>query len=429
MVPGLRRVLTTAGWITLFGLAVVLPLLRQTGTPPWDVFWAEDGTTYFRDAVADGPATLFRGYQGYVQVVPRLLALPVAWVPLEQAPWYAAVTSSIVGALIGAFVFRATKGFIRTTGMRLVVAATYVVAPVLGWEGAGNWTNLIWSVLGTVPWAIVSRRTSILDTTTRVLVVLLAPLCQPLAVVFLPLALAMAWRRRARSAWLVAGGLTVGLVAQGFLMLTSAPRHDPLAFVPLDMAKTISLSFFGSFLVGEQAAPAAWLRFGTTATVVFVVVTVALFAGLLWAASVAARTRAAVWIGYALALAAAPLISNGTAGTRPVLGFPLAPIERYVTVPMFLFVAAVAMLVDAPDASREHLVARVARPLFVAQLCVLTLVGFRVTNPRSTAPGWGDQVATARERCRSDAPGEVELSISPVPWTTRLACSAVGPGP
>jgi hypothetical protein len=322
MVPGLRRVLTTAGWITLFGLAVVLPLLRQTGTPPWDVFWAEDGTTYFRDAVADGPATLFRGYQGYVQVVPRLLALPVVWVPLEQAPWYAAVTSSIVGALIGAFVFRATKGFIRTTGMRLVVAATYVVAPVLGWEGAGNWTNLIWSVLGTVPWAIVSRRTSILDTTTRVLVVLLAPLCQPLAVVFLPLALAMAWRRRARSAWLVAGGLTVGLVAQGFLMLMSAPRspglrparhgqHDQLRQLP----------------VGEQAAR-PWLRFGSTATVVFVVVTVALFAGLLWAASVAARTRAAVWIGYALALAAAPLLSPWTAGTRPVLGCPRAPIER-----------------------------------------------------------------------------------------------------
>lgn len=174
-----------------------------------------------------------------------------------------------------------------TTVLRLVVAGTWVVAPVLGWEGAGNWTNLIWPVLGAVPWAIVTQRTGRVDTVGRVALVVLAPLCQPLAFVFVPLALLVAWRRRTPVSYAVVIGLVVGLVAQGLLMARSVPRHEPMAFAVRDLAKTVSVSFFGSFLVGEKALPHVWFRFGNAAAVAFVLGTVAVFALLLWAASTA----------------------------------------------------------------------------------------------------------------------------------------------
>lgn len=422
--PG-RRAAVVAGWVGLFGLAVVLPLLRQQGTPPWDVFWAEDGAVYFRDAAVDGFGAVLRGYQGYVQLLPRLLAVPTAWLPISAAPAYAALSASVVNALIAAFVFRATRGYVATTVLRLVVAGSWVVAPVLGWEGAGNWTNLIWPVLGAVPWAIVSQRTGRIDTLGRVVLVVLAPLCQPLAFVFVPLALLVAWRRRTPASYAVVVGLVAGLVAQGLLMVRSVPRHEPMAFAVRDLAKTVSVSFFGSFLVGEKALPHVWFRAGNAAAVAFVLGTIAVFALLLWAASARARRLALVWIGYALLLVVAPLISNGTEGTRPLPGLPLAPIERYVTVPMFLFVGALAMLVDAPDASRDRLVNRVARPLVVAQIVVVSLVGFRLDNPRSTAPSWAGQVTVAREACAATGADEIGLGIAPVPWGVDLPCRRV----
>jgi hypothetical protein len=49
--------------VALFGLAVALPLFRQTGTQSWRTIWAEDGSIYFQQAYQHGwLAVLFRGF-------------------------------------------------------------------------------------------------------------------------------------------------------------------------------------------------------------------------------------------------------------------------------------------------------------------------------------------------------------------------------
>jgi hypothetical protein len=63
----------------------ILQLLRQTGTPSWQTIWAEDGSVYSTDALRMGAIdTLFRGYAGYVQFLPRVLALAVNAVPMPR---------------------------------------------------------------------------------------------------------------------------------------------------------------------------------------------------------------------------------------------------------------------------------------------------------------------------------------------------------
>src|SRR5258706_10111775 len=61
-----------------------LQLVRRPGTSSWQTIWAEDGAVYGSDALAHPWwRSLFRGYAGYVQLVPRLLAALVRVVPIS----------------------------------------------------------------------------------------------------------------------------------------------------------------------------------------------------------------------------------------------------------------------------------------------------------------------------------------------------------
>ena len=63
-----------------------LQLARQPGTPSWRSIWAEDGAVYGREAFGLPIwRTLFRGYGGYVQFVPRLLASIVGVAGVSRA--------------------------------------------------------------------------------------------------------------------------------------------------------------------------------------------------------------------------------------------------------------------------------------------------------------------------------------------------------
>ena len=92
--PGHARRTSTRVRGAAFGLAFVigsaaLVLLRQPGFASWNTVWAEDGAVYASQALSR-PAlhTLVTPYAGYVQLTPRLLALPVRVLPVA---WFALV--------------------------------------------------------------------------------------------------------------------------------------------------------------------------------------------------------------------------------------------------------------------------------------------------------------------------------------------------
>src|SRR5688572_28586834 len=49
-------------------------------------FWAEDGTLWYPQAYEEGAASLWKPYNGYFHLVPRLVALVSQAFPLEYAP-------------------------------------------------------------------------------------------------------------------------------------------------------------------------------------------------------------------------------------------------------------------------------------------------------------------------------------------------------
>jgi hypothetical protein len=407
------------GGAILFLLAVVLPLARQEGVRPWRVVWAEDGVVYYSEALRGGVGTLFRGYDGYVQFLPRLLMAPTPLLPIESVSVYVAVVTAVFGALVAAFVYRSTDGWIASRSIRVVVAAFYVLGPAAVWEQTGNATNTIWFVLAAVPWALLSKRDGSLDLALRGLVVVVAALSQPASAIFVPLAALAVWRRRDTGAWLVGGLLTAGVVVQGLLMLSAPTRHARTDAPLLAAFPTTAVDTLGSFLVGERPLPELWLQFGFALVFVFAVAAALIVFICALGTSKRSLGMGLMLAGYAIVLALVPLLSNGPIVLKE--GVELVPIDRYVYAPVALLVGAIAVLIDPPDRTRTRTIARVARPLLIIHSVIVILVSFSVWTPRSSGPMWADSVDMARRDCLTGVE-EATVALTPPGWIVSLPC-------
>ena len=129
----------------------MVPLLRQTGAHSWDTIWGEDGWVYFQQAHDHGLGVVLRGYAGYLQLTPRLLAIPTAIVPIHQLALYFAVVAAVVGAALAWFVYWASEGWVESRPVRLALASLVVLMPALGYENTANVTNTIWILFGGDP--------------------------------------------------------------------------------------------------------------------------------------------------------------------------------------------------------------------------------------------------------------------------------------
>lgn len=93
----------TTRWV--LGAVALLLLFRRPEQLLLPQFWADDGTAYFQQAMELGGArTLLRPYQGYLHLIPRLLAwaansLPILWRPAFYG-WSAfALTLGVAGLI------------------------------------------------------------------------------------------------------------------------------------------------------------------------------------------------------------------------------------------------------------------------------------------------------------------------------------------
>jgi hypothetical protein len=363
----------------LFVAAVVVPLFRQQGVPSWATLWAEDGAVYYRDIAVDGVGAVFRGYDGYVQFLPRLLMLPTAVLPVEQVARWAALAACVTQAVIAALVYRWSGDHVASRPIRLAIAAMYVVAPQMGYDGTANAANVLAPLLAAVPWALLSRRDGPLDVAGRTVLVLVAGLSSVLALVFIPLGALLAWRRRARPAVTVAAALAAGVVIQQLFMRFSAPRHPPAPNDLLQLPTTTALNVFGSWLLGTAPLIDLWLRL-------------------------------AYWL----------LVLTVVAGVL-VLVVAQVGASRHAKL-----VAATAVLLDSPDPSRHRSLARIGRVVLLVHLVLVLVTSFRFTSSRSFAVPWEDAVTTARAVCPTSAT-VVAVPIAPDDWWSAVPCDRLVP--
>jgi drug/metabolite transporter superfamily protein YnfA len=198
--------------VALLALAVVAPLLRQRGTPSWQTVWAEDGSIYTHQAIIGGFDSLFRGYNGYLQLPARLIAIPTPYFSLRYLGLYMSLAATITGALLAWSLFHLTQSWLPSRLLRVTLASFVVLAPAVGIESTATVTNTIWMFLAVLPWALVSFEERSRDTVLRSALVFLGATSSLLSVIFVPLGVGWVFYRRTRATWAVGAAFIAGLV-------------------------------------------------------------------------------------------------------------------------------------------------------------------------------------------------------------------------
>ncbi len=403
---------TLAWWIggLLLTAAIVLPLLRQTGSHSWDTIWAEDGAIYSNQALDHGAfSVLLRGYAGYLQLPPRLIALLVPAVPIRQLALFLAVAASVVNALLAWFVYRQSRGWITSAILRVALASAIVIGPVMLSENTANITNTIWTFAAVAPWALGSLQDRPGSTAARSSVAFLAATSTPLSFLYLPLAALILVTRRTRSNLIVAGSFGAGLLLQGLVVLHTVGTGVPPLNDVSDLVRALGVRVFWFFLLGPNTTGSMRSSPSLTLALLGIVVVVGLFVAASVGAGRRARIAAVALFVTAVAMFAFPIWGRGTfflvtQGNMATTGFE----ARFSVIPIFLLLSAAMILLDDPARAPGGW-ARIARIALVAQIVLLAAMNFTGATGRSyfigsfRIPRWEALVETAWAQCDGEA--------------------------
>ena len=314
--PLYQRIDTWLGyrWVgaLLVAAAIILPLLRQRGTPSWDTLWAEDATIYTHQAVFFGGLhSLFRGYNGYLQLPPRLLALPTPYFSLRYLALYDALAATVVGALLAWAVYHLSSRWLQSRLLRVTLAAFVVLMPVLGPESTATITNTTWMFLAVLPWALVSLEERRRDAGLRSGLAFLGATSSALSYVFLPLAIGWLIYRRTKEVYIVGASFLVGLIVQAVVTLTSPPQTGAPIDVPV-LAEATSSRVFGAFLLGVRGESAWWSASWESLVVLGPVIVIVLLLALGTGANRRAQIIAGSFVVLAVVLFVIPAWGRGT---------------------------------------------------------------------------------------------------------------------
>jgi hypothetical protein len=319
-------------------------LLRIAVRSPVTTIWAEDRTVFLVGALA-GPGHLFASYAGYLELLPRLIAEFVSFLPLPDAAAAFAIAGAVIAAAVALFVFHASAGHIRSVWLRGLLAAAVLLLPVAPLEIADSGVNTPWYLLFALFWAALWRPRTRGGMALAGAVAFLAGASTPLALALAPLLiLRVATLRRVRE-HAVTAGLAAGLLLQVPVIYAAhnsrtgqhASAGEVLGFVAHDVvlpALGWHLDWWLQAAVGRNGAT---LLVGCALAAVFGAIAV----------TQPARVRlvAAVALGCGFLLAAAAATLSQWVTVDPVQ-FHFEPGARYTTLPIFLMEAAVLVAVD-----------------------------------------------------------------------------------
>jgi hypothetical protein len=397
----------TGRWLgaALLIAAVVVPLFRQQGTPSWKTVWAEDGAIYTQQTVLRGSArTLFEGYNGYLQLPPRLLVIPTPFFSLRYLALYCALAGTITAALLALCVYHFTQGWISSKVLRVALASLVVVAPTMGIDSTATPTNTIWMFLAVLPWALISLEETRRDTVLRAIVVFLAATSSELSLIFVPLAVGWWLYRRTRSALTVGVVFLAGVVVQ--MVVTSATRgplaqHYKLATAVPDLLRDISVRVFGVFLFGTNWEADLWHASWVVLVIIGPVLVVTFFGLLMPGAGRRAQVMSGAFVLLAMAAFSTSVWGRGLPSLLLTAGHPDS--EGYIrfSTPAIMFMASAFAIVMAPvGAAAFEAKRRIAVVAFVVQITVLAVVCFSVVNARGYDTPWVGRVERAvTEHC------------------------------
>lgn len=420
-----RRALVCAG---IAVLCIAIQLIRMWSSVPLDSIWAEDGVTWLADALTRGVFdALTTTWNGYLQTSSRLVAEPVALLPVA---WFAAVMAICGAAIVTGcafLVWRASAGHIENPRLRAALAAMVVLLPVVGVESLDNVTNSIWFLLFASFWVLLWRPTTFARAAAAAGFIFVAALSNAAIVVFAPLWLLRLIAIRDRRDTIIVAGFAVGTAVQlAFSWNGPAIGEAGRAETPLftysphwdwSLVPAYAQRIVGGALGGQRINAFLWVNLGTALEVAMGAALLAFAAFSLFGAlrtrvvvplTVAASLGLFLAIGYRRWFPSGIEIAwpHGSSNTRQA---------HYMVAPTLLLLSALFVQLDA----RPRLVSLGAwsrlRVGTVLVLFVAALVSFDVgeSNVRGS-PTWSEAVDAGRATCTHTNASHVELPVAPL---------------
>jgi hypothetical protein len=461
---GLPRGALGLGYLAGFVVLSATALARQSGVPATRTIWAEDGVIFYTQAVAHPFLhTVVTAYNGYDQLVPRLLVQLALLAPTRDASLVMALTGAMSLALIGCLVFHMARGHISSPLLRALLVCAMVLLPVAVVEMLDNLVNIPWWLFFAAFWAMLWRPAGRSGRWVAAAVCALAAASEPLVGLLLPLALARlaAWsgagvggRRDRRLAQSPVVGLFAGLAYQAGVVLAANGEGSFPHAVWNGILPNLPVRVGLGWVTGLSGTDALARSSKGLAEGLGTLVLVAVVAAGLLLGSRRVRIFTVTAAASAVLFFAVPVWLRGVGpllGEAPSVGFA----GRYAAVPMLVVISTVLVLAGelagltgyrrpgGRYARARHARARHAdgsgRPgkagtLTAAGACLVLLApawaaDFRDANARSNGPSWPSQVSAATAQCRlRSSRGQAWLEIDPPGAGVVLPCSRLTGG-
>jgi hypothetical protein len=396
-------------------VATALQLLYQTGTEPWRSIWAEDGSEYFQRAHDHGLGAFTYTYAGYLQTLPRLLALPTPLLPFGSLAVYFACAGALATTLCALAVYVLAATWVPSRALRAVLALACVFHPVMAFENLANITNTIWPLTFACFWALLHHPKDRPHTVLAAGVAALAVLSNALTALFLPIAVVMGWRCRDKRHRIVLAAYGGALVLQTIAVLF--PSDSSLRGHASHLPQLYVVRVLSSALVGEKWLRDLWLDGGYTLVLPFAVIVAAGVLTLAWRVHGVRRIVGAAAVAYSVVMFVVPVVIRGTEAMPLAPGNWFSGGARYAGLAILLLLSAVCVMVEGLHVQpRQHtwLVAAVAVPVIV-----ISVFGFRFENQRSAGPNWRASLREAGARCAAEQLDIVRIGVAP--FGTRLS--------
>jgi len=397
------------------GAGVSLGRLRGPG--PFNSVFAEDASVFLTDALNRDPlVAIFRPFNGYYHVGPRLLAGLASLAPVGWAPAVMSVEAALVLGFIGLGAYVASAAHLRSVPARLMVSVP-VVAVAAAENAAATTTNnlatLQFSALYAVFWMLLWVPASRVGRVTAVATVALTALSTLLTLPLLPIALVRLYvRRRLSDALLVVGlvagaalhltGLALGWTARPGYLKPSSDLYwaiDGYARWGLPHSM-LGFRWFGLPVMGLSHRQFVLAEFAWFVVVLALVGALLRRRGLPAAGRAGAPSRDGGPDGPAWGLAGlAAVYAAGLHGFQYLSSG--RPEERYIITPSLLLLVVMAALLRPPARLRDpH---AVPFHLYATLLAVVTAVNYTgVDSGRTLGPAWDTELKLGAVACTRD---------------------------
>jgi hypothetical protein len=409
--PGPRRLprsLSVLLQVAAVLLGVLVMQVRVQGKfPTWDGIYAEDLKIFLPQALQH-PWHLLIQNNGYIELVPRLIAQFVTYLPLRDAAAAFAIAGALITVGCALFIFHVSAGHVRSPVLRLALALAVVLLPVAQIEIADSGVDAPWYLLFALFWAILWRPRTRAGMAGAAAVGFFTAASTINSVMFAPLLLARVIALPRLREHAVTAGWAAGCLLQLPFVVSNLSSTHSRAGHPASPG--LVFAFYGHDVVLPALGwhLAWWLQTAVGRNSATLVIGAILAVFFLWAL-ITQRGQPRVFVvaslitGFLFTAFGATLSSNLT--VLPVTE-DLEHGSRYTTLPIFLITGAAIVAVDSFVRHRQPRLQTVAAVVaLVAVLSVGWITDFRHKGFRSNDAVYWPPIATKwLDACQRNPP-------------------------